>query len=91
MHRLINDAGKRIREGNGYEESLRYDDLVEGYECEFRTVNPSHYDGLLNYGNWYYKGAPYPVLQLIWPDPAGLFPWEDGFDEGFRKEQPSLE
>jgi hypothetical protein len=25
------------------------------------------------------RGAPYEVLQLVWPDAAGRFPWESGF------------
>jgi hypothetical protein len=91
MHRLINDAAKRIRQGQRYYENCRYDDLIVGYPCEFRKVNPSRYDGLLNYAIWYYRGAVFPVLQLIWPDPAGLFPWEGGSDDFSRKNQPILE
>ena len=91
MHELINDAGKRIRQGHGYKEDQRYDDLLKGYECEFRMVKPIYYDGLLNYAIWYYNGSPFPVLQLVWPDQTGLFPWEDGFEERFRKKQLRLE
>jgi hypothetical protein len=25
------------------------------------------------------RGAPYEVLQLVWPDAAGRYPWESGF------------
>ena len=91
MHRLINDVGKRIREGQRFDEARRYDDFFKGYQCEFRNVNPSRYEGLLTYDIWYYKRSPFPVLQMIWPDRGGLFPWEEGFDEGFRKEQPILD
>jgi len=91
MHRLINDAGSRIREGLKYEEGQKYDDLLQSYPCAFRRVNPTRYDGLLNFAIWYYEGSHFPVLQLIWPDKAGLFPWDDGFDERFRNDQPSLE
>jgi Domain of unknown function (DUF4262) len=91
MHQLINDVGKRIQQGQRYDEAQKNDDLLKGYTCEFRKVNPIHYNGLLNYAIWYYKGSSFPVLQLIWPDPAGCFPWEDGFDERFRKKQPRLE
>ena len=91
MHRLVNDAGRRIRQGLGYKEGQRYDDLLKGYQCEFRKVNPNRHDGLLNYAIWYYKGSPFPVLQLVWPDQTGLFPWEDGFNERFRKKQLRLE
>jgi hypothetical protein len=91
MHQLINDAGKRIRQGHGYKVGQRYDDLLKGYQCQFRKVNPIRYDGLLNCAIWYYKGSPFPVLQLVWPDQTGLFPWENGFDERIRKRQLNLE
>jgi len=91
MHQLINDAAKRIQEGETFDEGHRYDDPLAGYQCEFRKVNPSHYDGLLNYAIWYYKSSPFPAVQLVWPDFAGLFPWENGFDERYRKDQPTLE
>jgi len=31
-----------------------------------------------------------PSLQMVWPDPAGRFPWEPGFEERFRRYQPPL-
>src|SRR5260370_11669712 len=91
MHRLINDAAKRIRKGHKYAEGQSYDDLLAGYDCEFRKVDANHHKGLVNYAIWYYMSSPFPVLQLVWPDPAGLFPWEQGFDERFRKRQPTFE
>jgi hypothetical protein len=91
MHRLINNAGARIREGEKFEEGKKYDDLLQGYPCAFLRVNPSRYDGLLNYTVWYYEGANFPAVQMIWPDKAGLFPSEAGFDERFRNEQPMLD
>jgi hypothetical protein len=91
MHRLINDAGSRIREGQKYEEGQRYNDLLQSPPCAFRRVNPNRYDGRLNYAIWYYEGSNFPVLQLVWPDKEGLFPWDGGFDERITNNQPSLE
>jgi hypothetical protein len=91
MHGLINAAGSRIREGQKYDEGQKYGDLLLCFRCEFRRVNPTRYDGLLNYSIWYYEGSHFPVFQLVWPDKAGLFPWDDGFDERFRNDQPLLE
>jgi hypothetical protein len=90
MHRLINDAGARIREGQKFEDGQKYGDLLPSYPCAFRRVNPAHYHGLLHYAIWYYESSHFPVLQLVWPDKDGLFPWDVGFDERFRNDQPSL-
>lgn len=90
MHRLINAAGEQIRQGQIYEEGRRYADLVKDYSCEFRIVNPRHYKGLVTYALWYYQGSPFPVLQLVWPDRDGLFPWNEGFDAKLGQKQPVL-
>jgi hypothetical protein len=65
--------------------------LVRPLHQQRAQVDPSRHNGLVNYAIWYYRSSPFPVLQLVWPDPAGLFPWEDGFDERYRKRQPTLE
>ena len=87
MHRLINDAAGKIKEGYRYEDRRRESDLLKDYECEFRLVRPKRYVGLLNYAIWYYHGKEFPALQLVWPDSKGNFPWESDFDERFKKDQ----
>jgi hypothetical protein len=32
----------------------------------------------------------FPVMQVIWPDSQGKFPWDAGFEERFREQQPLL-
>jgi len=43
-------------------------------------------------GDEYYriKGLKPVYSQLIWPDPAGVYPHQDGFDEDMREIQPYL-
>jgi hypothetical protein len=40
---------------------------------------------------WYYKGSDFSVLQLVWPDKKGIFPWQIGFNPAFVHAQPVLE
>ena len=91
MHQIINNAGAGVREGQKFEEGKKYDDLLQDYPCVFRRVDPTHYDGLLNYAVWYYEGSHFPALQLIWPDKAGLFPWQTGVNDYVKDNQPSLD
>ncbi len=90
-HRIVNDAGRRIREGHRYTLGVRYSDLLKDYDCEFRVVDPTRYDGFLNYALHYYRGSSFPALQLIWPDTHGNFPWDSDFEERFRADQPLLQ
>lgn len=29
---------------------------------------------------WYYRGEPFEAFQVVYPDPAGRFPWEEAYD-----------
>ena len=89
-HRIVNDAGRRIREGHKYSVGVRYGDLLKDYDCEFGVVDPARYDGYLNYALHYYRGSSFPAIQLIWPDTHGRFPWDSTFEESFRADQPLL-
>lgn len=71
---------------------LRYADIADGLELMFLPVAFKHYKNWLGYANWFYAGlpAPYPALQMVWPDTNGVFPWQPGYDQRFHRAQPLL-
>ena len=91
-HRFINLAAAHIATGRVFRAQERTDDLAEGFECSFVPVSVAHYERYLGYGIWFYRQLkqPFPVLQLVWPDKQGRFPWESDYDERFQKLQPLL-
>ena len=38
----------------------------------------------------YYGAFEYRVRQFLWPDKAGKFPWDEGYDERLRLAQPVI-
>ena len=38
----------------------------------------------------FYRRPPLPILQVVWPNRDGLFPWQPGTDLPFRHAQPWL-
>ncbi|MFL5577733.1 MAG: DUF4262 domain-containing protein [Gemmatimonadaceae bacterium] len=44
----------------------------------------------VGFARWFYGGDDFPVLQVVYPDRTGRYPWEDGVAEGFRAVQPVL-
>lgn len=70
----------------------KYDDFTEGLAVAFIPVELDFYRDYLGYANWYYGDLPkpYPVLQMVWPDREGYFPWEAEFDTSFKQAQPLL-
>ncbi len=90
MHAMINAIGEDLKAGAVFEAERRYAGIVDGFDCAMRAVAPAHYPDYLGYARWYYGGDDFPVLHCVWPDKAGCFPWEDGFNPAFRDIQPDL-
>lgn len=49
-----------------------------------------HYANYLGWSRWFYCGDDFDCLQVVWPDEAGVFPWEDGFDGRYAEAQIDL-
>ncbi|GAA0327403.1 hypothetical protein GCM10009087_42080 [Sphingomonas oligophenolica] len=65
-------------------------DLMVGYDCYFFPIAATAYREYPLSSTWFYRGTDYPCLQLVWTDEAGLFPWQPGFNERFRDDQPDV-
>jgi hypothetical protein len=90
-HSLICSIVDRVREGGKFEAG-QLDTELASFPCTFVPVHPQHYSEYLGYGMWFYRSLPtqFPVLQLIWPDKGGLFPWQSGYDSRFYQLQRVL-
>ena len=91
MQNLINGMRDDIQRGGRFLPGSRYSYIVANFDCEFRTVHPSHYHALLGYAEWFYPDANFPVVQCIWPDKGGHFPWQPDFNSKFLHLQPTHE
>jgi hypothetical protein len=92
MHGMINTAGKMIRDGQPFKAKRSYRGLLAGdYECSFRTVHASRYDEWVGQAQVFYDGDDFELLQCVWPDREGRFPWEPKVHGGFVGAQPILD
>ncbi len=93
-HGLIWAVYHRLRAGADYGDGTIASGIIEGLECQFRTVMPVYFDDYLPAARLRHdrRGSvhPFRALQLIWPDESGRFPWEDGSDPDFAGHQPLL-
>ena len=90
---LINLARDRIAGGDRFEDGSVSTELVRDLPVTFVTVEPEHYADRVGFANRFYESLPpcgFPLLQLVWPDRQGRFPWDAGFDPGLRAVQPVL-
>jgi hypothetical protein len=85
---LLNEAARQLRRGIQLTDGRRRG-LIGEVECEFRSVDPKWAKHLMGWATWYYDGAPFPLLQAIYPDLENRFPGDEGFDSAFQ--QPLLQ
>lgn len=79
-HDLLHELVERAKAGETFSHGREYDDVLEGFGCRFVRVDPQWYSQFLGYAQWFYETEDgFPVLQLVWPDKHGRYPWEQGY------------
>lgn len=83
---LLKEKGKRFQDGD-----ISHD-VLEGLPVAFRTVTDEHKEDKINFTASIYDmpNKDIEVLQLVWPDPNGKFPWDEGFDNNWKDKQEQL-
>jgi hypothetical protein len=87
--RLINDMGDAVRAGRRFEPGCQDEDLAS-FPLHFIAVDRALYRKYVGYARWLYRGSDFPLLQCVWPDKQGVFPWQEGFDARFFQVQRLL-
>jgi len=90
-HFSINEYNRRVRGGERFEAGQVVSGFIDDFDCQLRSVDPSRYREYFGYDLWFYKGAGFRVLQLVYPTVEGIWPWEASASEWFRCRQPLLE
>ncbi len=80
-----------MKEGRVFEAGKEYDGILRDLTVYFGRVEKQHYDEHFGQAQIYHgSDDEFEVLQLVWPDSTGKFPWQEGFEEKLRKAQPLL-
>lgn len=88
---LLNEVADRLKKGLQIEEGLRQRDLLENVGCEFRKVEErSELRAVVGYASWFYGDDPFQIFQCIYPDLENRFPWDECFDQSWRRRQALL-
>ena len=87
---MINAIGERVKAGEAFVPGTRYPDIIGNFDVQFLPMHPSHYWDWLNFACWFYDNNEnsFPVLQCIYPDMQGKFPWETGCETWAVEQQP---
>ncbi|HEX8217801.1 MAG TPA: DUF4262 domain-containing protein [Chloroflexia bacterium] len=90
--RILQDFKDRIKGGEKLETGKEYIEFLESHNCVFRPVDRSHYGKRLQAANTFYREREFPAVQLVWSDPQGRYPWDEGseFEKRLKGFQPLL-
>lgn len=58
--------------------------------CRFAPVDLDEWGALFTTAASWYRGAPFELVQLVYPDPNGFLPYEAGFDQHRILSQPVI-
>jgi Domain of unknown function (DUF4262) len=95
MQAMINIVGQAMEEGDRFIEGTVREDLLEGdYACRFVNVHPAWYEQYLGSTLWFNRlflpERQLSILQCVWPNRNGTYPWDPTADASFRELQPVL-
>ncbi len=87
---LINEVGRLARQGTPVAVGKPIAGLAEGFDLQFLEVSPLYFQAYFGYAAWFYHSYDFRMLQCVWPDKSGRWPWEPEFTEKFKQVQPVL-
>ena len=89
-HFIINEYSRRVILGERFQTGKPYAGFLEGFEVLLDRVDEKYFDEYLGWAIWLYEGKTFEVLQMVYPNTDGIFPWDLLADSWFRSRQPIL-
>lgn len=89
-HRILWGVFREAQAGRRLPIGTRLDDVLATLPVVVLPVSADCYPDYLGWSRWFYADDTFPCLHLIWPDRAGLFPWDARFSARFDGLQPDL-
>ncbi len=90
MHGILSILVREIESGARFIGGDRVSQVIEGYDLAICPVPGDRYDEYVGVALDYNNGPDFELLQVVWPDRAGHFPWEDNYDSRLHEQQPLL-
>ncbi|MFW0952844.1 DUF4262 domain-containing protein [Vibrio parahaemolyticus] len=89
-HWIVNEYNNRVKAGEIFKPDEYYSGFLEGFDITFKEVSPEYYAEYFGWANWLYKGNNFKVLQFIYPDTSGVWPWDSEASADFKWFLPKL-
>jgi hypothetical protein len=90
MSAMLTNIHEQLKAGERIDDGKEMDGVLIGQTCIFRLIDKKHYKKYLPWAIDFYGATDFPVLQCIWPDAQGRFPWQEGHERRVRRFQKLL-
>ncbi|MFE7131898.1 DUF4262 domain-containing protein [Streptomyces sp. NPDC057638] len=90
MHHQLNTLGHAAVGGAVLDSGTEHPGIVPEYPVVLKTADLRWYRQYFGRAIAFYRRPPFPVLQVVWPNPAGRFLWQPGIGERYQQSQPHL-
>jgi hypothetical protein len=87
---LLNNIAYDYNEGRILTAGKLEDNILDDYKCMIVEVDKENYEEFLGIAMDYYNSMDFPVMQIIWPTQAGVFPYDKEAPADFKSWQPIL-
>ncbi len=87
---IINSVADSVKSGATFKDGDVSAEFLEGFDCCFKSVLKEHYKDHFGWNLWLNNGSDFEVLQLVWPNKSGNYPWSDNVTHEFCNAQPLL-
>ena len=87
---LINVVADEASGGRKFLPGSEVNDLLQSYPVRFTAVDGEHREQFFGTATWLYAERELAVVQLVYPDQQGRWPWDASSRDGFRANQPLL-
>jgi hypothetical protein len=64
--------------------------LLPGAACHFVEVAERYYPDYVGFARWYYRRRHFSLVQIVWPNNDGRYPWNADAARSFKEWQPVL-
>jgi Domain of unknown function (DUF4262) len=87
---MVNEYNRQIREGIRFKRGTLYDGFIDGFSVYIEPAQPRLLSEYTLGCERYYRDTPFSVVQIIWPSPQGVWPWQKSATDWFKTNQPML-
>jgi hypothetical protein len=91
-HPVLHGAVEQMQAHGRPADDWRSQGVILGFEVSFRALPAFVLTEFACQAAYYYEGSPYTVdvMQVVWPDKAGLFPWDAGCNADYARRQSQI-